>query len=400
MGFLEISDNGHYFIRDGKPFFWLGDTIWPAPCAYSEEELEFYFTRRKEQGFNVVHIMTTWVSFGGELFAVQEGDSTDNMPMWLNNNPATPRDDFFRLVDRFIKIAAKYDFLVVLLPCGGGCGSFVDLEKFITAENARAYAKWLAMRYKDEPNVLWANGFDMQPWDFEDIAQEFAAGLKEGGAKQLMSYHPCGPSSSGYFHNEDWLDMNFVQTWADYEQIPKLVSADYHRKPHKPVIHVEGAYESGQEYPMPINSQLVRWQAYTSVLCGGFHSYGHNDFWRKTPYWRECLDAKGANQMTIMKDFFTSLEWWKLVPDPTLYGPGILHKHGAAISQDGDFAVIYFPCRKELTISIYKLGGTVQAAWIDPTTGKRVSETKISGETHTFTSPACCDDAILLLTKA
>ena len=25
---LTISDNKHYLLEDGKPFFWLGDTGW------------------------------------------------------------------------------------------------------------------------------------------------------------------------------------------------------------------------------------------------------------------------------------------------------------------------------------------------------------------------------------
>jgi hypothetical protein len=92
MGLLKISENGRYLTKNGAPFFWLGDTIWPAPCAYSEKELEFYFKRRKEQGFTVVHIMLTWVSLGGELVAVEEGDTKSNMPMWLNNDSANGKE--------------------------------------------------------------------------------------------------------------------------------------------------------------------------------------------------------------------------------------------------------------------------------------------------------------------
>ena len=398
MGQLKISENGHYFTKDGAPFFWLGDTIWPAPCAFNEEELTFYLKRRSEQGFTVVHIMIPWVSFGGELCAVSESDTTASMPMWHNNNPATPKEDYFKLVDGVINIAAKYGIAIVLLPCGGGSGTFVDYHKIITAGNAKAYARWMAERYKGIPNIIWANGFDMQPWMYEDIAREFAAGIKECGAGQLMSYHACGAMSSSYFHNEDWLDMNFIQTWADYEMIPKMVTADYYRKPYKPVVHVEGAYEHGTEYPTgPITARLVRWQAYVSILSGGFHTYGHNDIWRKTPYWRECVDATGANDLTVLKNFFTSLAWWKLKPDMTLFAPGSWRARAAAISEDNDFAVIYYPSRMELPINISRLGSSVRAVWIDPSDGSHISESAINGDVANLTSPACCDDALLLL---
>jgi hypothetical protein len=24
---LQVSENGRYFVRDGTPFFWIGDTV-------------------------------------------------------------------------------------------------------------------------------------------------------------------------------------------------------------------------------------------------------------------------------------------------------------------------------------------------------------------------------------
>jgi len=402
MNLLKVSENGHYLLKNGVPFFWMGDTLWPAPCAYTEDELEYYFKRRHEQGFNVIHIMITWVSFGGDIYAVKEGDITNNMPMWLNNDPSKPNDEYFKLVDMVVKLAAKHDMILVILPCGGGSGTFVGHNNIITDKNVRAYIKWVAERYKDEPHIIWANGFDLQPWLYENIALEFAAGIKESGSKQLMTYHPCGGTTSSFFHNEDWLDINFIQTWEEYKTVTRMVTADYFRKPYKPVIHVEGAYESGIEYGTgPITSRIVRRQAYSSYLSGGFHTYGHNDMWRKTMYWRECLDSKGANEMTVLKKFFTSFKWWKLIPDLTLFGSETWREPAAAISEDEDFAVIYFPSRIEVPVNIGRIGkgGPVNVSWIDPVTGNEVNNFTADGELYKFTSPACCDDAILFLRK-
>jgi len=400
MNSLKISENGHYLLKDDVPFFWMGDTLWPAPCAYTEDELEYYFNRRKEQGFNVIHIMITWVSFGGELYAVKDGETTNNMPMWLNNNPATPNEEYFKLVDMVVRLAAKYDMILVLLPCGGGGGTFIGFKKIITEHNVKAYVRWVADRYKNEPHVIWANGFDLHPCLYEEITYEFAAGIKESGTTQLMSFHPGGGASSSYFHNETWLDINFIQTWEEYKTVSRMISADYNRKPHKPVIHVEGAYEDGIEYgTAPITSRIVRQQAYISYLCGGFHTYGHNDMWRKTPYWRECLDAKGANELTLLKNFFADFEWWKLKPDLTLFGFETWKGQAAAISENEDLIIVYFTSRMELPVEIGRIGkgGNVKATWTDPTTGKAVGESVVSGDFYRFTSPACCDDALLVL---
>jgi len=403
MGFLKVSSNGRYFTRDGKPFFWLGDTIWPVCSMYSVDELDEYFGRRAKQGFTVEHIGLPWDGF----IDLHHTDATeDGESLWLNNNPATPNEKFFKKVDAVLAVAKKHGLIVSILPCGGSIGSYVHRKKIITKDNARAYGKWLGQRYKDEPDIVWGNGFDLHPWLYDDIAQEISAGLREGdGGNHLIFYHPCGGTSSSYFHDEDWLAGNFIQTWADYENIHSMVIADFHRKPHKPVVMVEGAYEAGVEYPTaPITAGLVRRQAYTSYLSGATgHSYGHNDVWRKTPYWRDALDALGGNQLTILKDFFTSLEWWKLEPRQLMFAEEVPPtKHIAACSSDGNFAVVYFYCRTTLSIDLGAVGTKkpLEAVWVDPQTGKRQAIGVFSDMgIQQFTSPAWCEDALLLLTE-
>jgi hypothetical protein len=47
---LRVSDTGHYLLKDGAPFFWLGDTAWSLVNRYSREEAEDYLERRRKQG--------------------------------------------------------------------------------------------------------------------------------------------------------------------------------------------------------------------------------------------------------------------------------------------------------------------------------------------------------------
>ena len=104
-----------------------------------------------------------------------------------------------------------------------------------------------------------------------------------------------------------------------------------------------------------------------------------------------------------MKKFFTSMEWWKLVPDQSVIAAPVWGgRAAAAISEDGDFAVVYYTSRFELPIDIGRVGnsGPVNAIWIDPAAGKTVSETTVGGGEYKFTSPPCCDDAVLLLKRA
>ena len=57
MSRLTVSPTKDYFLRGGKPFFWLGDTLWSGFCRTSMEEWRQIIHRRKQQGFTVVQIM-------------------------------------------------------------------------------------------------------------------------------------------------------------------------------------------------------------------------------------------------------------------------------------------------------------------------------------------------------
>ena len=294
---------------------------------------------------------------------------------------------------------------MVILACGGSSGSFVKKKKIITKDNARTYGKWLGQRYKDMPNIIWANGFDLKPWDFEQVAREFAAGLREGdGGVHLITYHPSGGASFSYFHHEGWLDINLIQTWADYLKIYLMVTVDYLRIPPKPVVLAEGAYEEGLEYPTrPITPLLIRKQAYWSYLAGGFHTYGHNDIWRKSPTWRQALDSPGARQMGVLKKIFTSGEWWKYVPDQSVFATGASGEetlNAAARSSEGNRIVLYLssPTTVSLDMSQITAGPAVRATWVNPETGEQtlIGSFPNAGQ-RVFATPESCQDAVLLL---
>jgi hypothetical protein len=320
-------------------------------------------------------------------------------------NPATPNEAYFQNVDRVVRLAREKGFILVILPCGGSSGSFVAKKPVITRENARAYGSWLSRRYRDEPHIVWSNGFDLKPWAFEEIAHEFAAGLQEGDPPgRLLTYHPCGGARSSYFHDQPWLAANFIQTWADYLRIHPMVHHDYLRTPVKPVVHVEGAYEEGPEYPTgPITPLLVRQQAYWAYLSGGFHTFGHNDMWRHNPTWRESLDSPGARHMTVLKQVLTARDWWKLVPDQSVFALGAggdKTLNVAARSSDGDSVVVYLssPTTVSLFMDRITAAGTARARWIDPETGDETPARAFpTTGTRSFATPDSRADALLLL---
>lgn len=58
-GNLTVSENNRYLMHEnGTPFFWLGDTGWLMPERLNRDEVEFYLSKCKDAGYNVVQVQT------------------------------------------------------------------------------------------------------------------------------------------------------------------------------------------------------------------------------------------------------------------------------------------------------------------------------------------------------
>src|SRR3989440_2939367 len=98
---LNVSENGRYFVRDGAPFFWMGDTAWSLVNRYTPEEAEEYLEHRRRQGFTVVHIMLLFD--GGPGLTTPAADTRNELP-FRDMNPATPNEAYFKNVDRVVQL--------------------------------------------------------------------------------------------------------------------------------------------------------------------------------------------------------------------------------------------------------------------------------------------------------
>jgi len=332
---VKVSENGRYFVdQNGSPVFWLGITQWQIFREYTLEDAGTILENAKDKGFAFVQAM---------LMGVGDGTKPNvyGQKPWINNNPLTPNEAYFKNVDSVIQIARDNNvvFSVTLYH--------QRYRKHITIDNARAWAKWLAQRYKNMPNIVWSMTPEARQ-EFVPIIRELAAGLHEGdGGLHLITFKPDpAPYSSSFIHDEKWLDFNGMQTWKAVELIYPMVTKDYNLKPIKPVLMAEGAYEAGTEYGFDVTPLWIRRQAYYSYLAGAHHTYGHNDSWRVLPTWKKALDAPGAVQMGILKKIFLARnQWWYLVPDQSIFATGgqttgqVLNL--AARHKDGKWIMVY-----------------------------------------------------------
>ncbi|HKI19293.1 MAG TPA: DUF4038 domain-containing protein [Isosphaeraceae bacterium] len=391
---LRVSGNGRYLVdQKGDPVFWLGTTQWQLVREYSREDARTILEKVKDNGFAFAQVMLMGVGDGTK-------PNIHRAKPWIDDNPLTPNEAYFKNVDAVVEIAREKNVVISMTMF------HQRYRKYITVDNARAWAKWVAQRYKDVPTIVWSMTPEAKQ-EFVPILRELAAGLREGdGGTHLITFKPDpAPFSSSFIHGEKWLDFDSMQTWKSVELIYPMVTKDYNLKPTKPVLMAEGAYEHGSEYGFDVTPLWVRRQAYYSYLAGAHHTYGHNDSWRVLPTWKQALDAPGATQLGILKKIFLDRkEWWRLVPDQTVLAAGgntagkVLNL--AARHEDGQWLMVYLGGKASFSVNMNKIanGNAVKALWIDPKSGDRtlIGTFPNTGQ-QPFSTPAGWEDALLIL---
>ncbi|KAA8486291.1 collagenase-like protein with putative collagen-binding domain [Arcticibacter tournemirensis] len=403
-GKLKVSENGRYLVSEnGEPFFWLGDTGWLLFGKLSREEADKYLEDRSKKGFNVIQVMVLHtvpaVNFYGDTAMVNKDVAKPKVTP--GNDPKdSVQYDFWDHVDYMVDKAAEKGLYMAMVPVWG---SNVK-SGFVNQKQAAVYAKFLADRYKDRPNIIWLNGGDIKGSDSLDVWKTIGAVLRKNDPNHLITFHPRGrTTSSEWFHNEKWLDFNMFQSGhRRYDQDTsaketrhygednwKFVAEDFRLKPVKPSIDGEPSYEG---IPQGLHDTLqprwtandVRRYAYWSVFAGGFgYTYGHNSVMQmhnpkdKTSaygshqYWYDALNDPGARQMLYIKALMLSRPFMERVPDQSLIvNQG--EKYDYLIATRGkDYAFVYTYTGRNMKINMGKIaGGKVKACWFNPRDGK------------------------------
>lgn len=295
---LKVSaGKRHLITADSKPFFWLGDTGWELFHKLNKEDATAYFKKRAEQGFNVIQAVAL-----AELDGLHSPNAYGNLP-FMNDDLTKPNEKYFQYIDSLFDIAASYHLYIALQPTWGD-KVFKDFwgkgPEIFNQANAYDYGKWIARRYKNKTNIIWVIGGDRDPRQNSpdvEVWRNMAKGVIEGignADNALLTFHPQPKgtgSSSQWFHQDSWLDINMLQTGHCRDtEVWETVSNDYSRKPFKPVLNGESIYE---EMPVCFNAKElgyanaydIRKAAYLSVFAGACgHTYGCGPvifLWRK-----------------------------------------------------------------------------------------------------------------------
>jgi hypothetical protein len=421
----RLSPNRRYFVHaDGRPWFWLADTAWNGALLSTAGEWSDYISDRVAKRFTAVQVvMTQWRAGRADENRQVAFTGKDSIAV----NPA-----FFRRMDE--KIRALNDAGLVAVPVILWALSSKEMESpgvGLPTREAKLLARYIADRYGAH-KVVWFLGGDGSYAGAENFAKWSEIGrfvFPEWLKRAPAGMHPRGMQEPwGAYKDEPWLDVLFYQSGHGGDpkkwrwNATRGPAADWKMEPVRPVIDAEPNYEAHISYNgQKIDDAAVRRAAYYSLLGAppAGISYGAHGIWpwiRKPEVpldhprsgvaepWRECLNYPGARQMTVLRNFFESLEWWRLRPDRCLLGEETADDSFrsyvmSAVAEGGDFGLLYLPVATELDVNAAALGNSVRATWVDPRTGKRDSAGTLAGKPAKVKPPAE-GDWLLLLERA
>ncbi|MDF1547069.1 MAG: DUF4038 domain-containing protein [Bacteroidales bacterium] len=412
---IKPSENGRYLIeKNNRPFFYQAETPWKIFINLNEKEMAELMDIRINQGFTAIQTM-----------ALTTNTNVNGDKPFRNNDFSNPNTNYFEHIRNGIKLAEKKGLLVGLNVAWKGCcgRDWVDIITENGVDKCREYGKFLGKFFSECPNLYWIQGGDNDPREQIDHYRQIALGIRESIPNALQTYHASsGHSSSDVVNYVDnsWLNFSWTYTYfrkkhnvwvylCGFGELPEVYEMnhnEYRKRPIKPFVLGESQYEGedSSSYAPLSGAEVVRRQAYWSILSGSCgHAYG-SWCWKVNDKWRNVKNDSGANQMLHVKNLFESIEWYKLIPD--LNGEIITSGAGtygntdyavAAFVPNGSLMVVYLPPTginsRKIEIDVSKIKKLTKAQWYNPINGKFINiqltnEMLKNKNTYKFSAPA------------
>jgi hypothetical protein len=393
---LKVSANGRYLVdQNNTPFLIAGDSPQGLISRLSEKQADSYFADRQAHGFNTVG----WIDVacaGHDFPGSTEGGTYDGIrPFtrfisggtdYTHYDLSKPNQAYFTRLDHIITLAAKHGILVFIdpmetigwLPTLRNNGPTADY----------AYGQYLGRRYQGFPNIAWLNGNDFNSWktpDDDAVVQAVAKGIKSADPGHLQTVE-LNVFTSSSFDDPTWVPLISLNSTYTYSPTYIQMLHSYNQTPVAPAYLVEAHYDLEDVGKPPDfgTPWVLRREEYWTMLSGGKGQfYGNRYTWSFVSGWESHLDTPGVAQLTIWKDFFSSLPWQDLVPDQdhkiVTAGLGNYGDIQTRVSQsdyctasktsDSSFVVAYMPTARAITVNMASLKAPANAKWFDPTNG-------------------------------
>ena len=376
---LAISPNRRYLVDHRKhPFLIVGDSPQSLFVNTSVEQAKHFLVDRKAAGFNAVWVNLLCVGYTGGR---PDGSTYDGIrPFRQEGDLSTPNEAYFARADAMIRLAAKQRMAVFLDPIE--TGGWLTVLRDNGLKKAYAFGRYLGVRYRKFPNIVWMSGNDFQSWrtpSDDALVLAVARGIKATDPNQLQTTE-LNFFDSGSLDDTSWKGLISLDSAYTYMPTYARVLKEYRREDFLPVFMVEANYEGEHDYTGP---QTLRRQEYWALLSGAAGQfYGNKYTWPFVTGWQGHLDTLGSRQMTYATNLFARRRWFDLVPDDdhlvVVSGYGSYSATGsvqasnyvtAARTPDGRLVMAYVPEGQTIGVDMSKLAARVRARWYDPTNG-------------------------------
>ncbi len=372
------ADGRHLTDSAGKPFLVLGDSAWSLIAQLPEADAARYLDDRAGRGFSAIIVNLIEHKFASRAPALRDG-----VPPFLKPGDFTqPNPAYFAYAHRIIAAAQRRGISVWLCPAylgwGGGDEGWFKEIKAGGPTALHGYGRFVGERFADLSNVVWIMGGDFAlPPAERWTGNELAAGLREGGARQLMTAHGGQTAATETFGDASWLAVDAVYSYVADLYRPLL--AAHARQPARPFVLIETIYE-GEHDSRPEQIRRQAWWAMLGGAAGQF--FGNNPIWHfdgptlfpHQDTWQQALNGTGTQDMARLGAFFAGRPWPALVPDSdnpfvanARNGPGHI---AAAVTADRRLAVLYAPAddqpAREIVLNLDRFPGPVTATWFNP----------------------------------
>lgn len=415
---LKISENKRHFVdQDGKPFLYHADTGWQIFTQLTTEEAVEYLNFRKSQGFNTIQVQIVMLP--------EQINRYGHRPFLGDNDFSRPDDAYYDHVAEVLEKTRSMGLLIVMSQpwlgcCEEGFGGRPDKPfQKNGPDKSHGYGQYLGRRFAAFNNLFWIMGGDNDPKRDRESLFAFFEGLRETApAHQLMTYHATPPhSSTDLFQYAPWLGFSFIYTywrekpneWTVHDMTPHVYEAalrEWGKSDLMPFVLGESQYEGPGKMDNDMGEpQVIRRQAYWTMLCGGAGVAYGSDLWNFPPHWREIMRYPGAYQLGHFIGFFEQIPWWTLVPDvrhmAVVSGYGEWSKPDyvtTAVTEDRKLMVSYIPQLTSVTVNFgYLEGNRFRARFFDPRNGKFIKEIMIAQKTVQRVVSPPGEDLVLLI---
>jgi hypothetical protein len=415
---LNISENRRYFVdREGKPFLYHADTGWKIFTELTTREAVEYMSFRKSQGFNTIQVQI--------VMSPEQVNRYGQKPFNGDQDFSRPNEAYHDHIAEVIQKADSLNLLVVMSQpwlgcCEEGFGGRQDKPiRKNGPEKNRQYGQYLGRKFSSFQNLFWIMGGDNDPKGDRESLFALFKGLRESAPDhQLMTYHASPPhSSTDLFQYADWLGFSFIYTywrekpneWVTSDLTPHVYEAalrEWNKSDIMPFVLGESQYEGSGRIPNDMGEpQVIRRQAYWTILCGGAGEAYGSDLWDFPSNWREIMQYPGAFQLGFFKDFFDHIPWWDLVPDVThqavVAGYGKWSEPNyvtTAVSGDKKLLVSYIPQLQSVTVDFgYLEGSSFKVTFFDPRTGRKNMEFRTDDKSVRRLASPPGEDLVLMI---